>query len=501
MKRNLLALLLALVMVMSLTPAYAQNDAATLIVAQQVDVASMDPHMCGSMTDMNVLLNVYDALVGTDQEGNLVPALALEWKAVDELTWEFKLREGVQFHNGEPFNAESVKYTVERLIDKDNPVQVVEFALVTGATVVDKYTVQIHTAKPDPLIPNKCSLFTGLMLPAGYCQEKGLDYLAEHPIGCGPYKFVSWTRDNEIVLEANKDYWQGPAAFEKLIFKVIPNAADMSAAIRTGEIDIATNCIDADMAATLSKDENITIQVSPWVRTFAVNIDTSYPNLDNKLVRQAINYAIDVEAIIESLYGGYANSVPTTVPIQVFGFNPDVPKYGYDPEKAKALLEEAGFPEGLEIAFMATNTDSAVAQAIAYYLEEVGIKVDLQLVDSATLDAKRRDSASPLYMYGNSPWTMDAWTNFQSYLPVEDSTNWQRSNDERLLALTTKASTNVDPAIRQEAFYEIQEILSEEAYFVFLWQRDTVLAIRNDVTWEPNPVGVFWMYTAKPAAQ
>lgn len=499
MKKTLLALMLALSVLFGLSAALAENDAGTLIVAQQIDVASMDPHMCGSMTDMNVLLNVYDALVGTDAEGNLTPSLALEWKAVDDLTWEFKLREGVKFHNGEPFNAESVKYTVERLIDKSNPVSVVEFEFVTGATVIDEYTVQIHTAKPDPLIPNKCSLFTGLMLPAGYCQEKGLDYLAEHPIGCGPYKFVSWTRDNEIVLEAYDEYWQGKAAFDKLIFKVIPNAADMSAAIRTGEIDIATNCIDADVAATLSKDENITIQVSPWVRTFAVNIDTTYPNLDNKLVRQAINYAIDVDAIIDSMYGGYAHAVATTVPTQVFGYNPNVKPYGYDPEKAKALLAEAGFPDGIEIAFMATNSDSAVAQAIAYYLEEVGIKVDLQLVDSATLDAKRRSDASPLYMYGNSPWTMDAWTNFQSYLPVEGSTNWQRSNDPNLLALTTKASTNVDPAVRQEAFYEIQEILSEEAYFVFLWQRDTVLAIRNDVIWQPNPVGVFWMYTARPA--
>lgn len=175
-----------------------------------------------------------------------------------------------------------------------------------------------------------------------------------------------------------------------------------------------------------------------------------------------------------------------------------MPAYGYDPEKSKALLNEAGFPDGVEIAFMATNTDSAVAQAISYYLEEVGIHVDLQLVDSATLDAKRRSDNSPLYMYGNSAWTMDCWTNFQSYLPVEGSTNWQRSNDERLLALTTKANQSVDPAIRQEAFYEIQEILSDESYFVFLWQRDTVLAMQKGINWQPNAVGVFWMYNAKP---
>lgn len=497
MKRTLVALLLVLAMLVSMTTALAENDSKTLILAQQVDVASMDPHMCGSMTDMNVLLNIYDSLIEIDENDQLVPGLALEWHAVNDLTWEFKLREGVKFHNGEAFNAESVKYTVERLIDKENPVKVVEFSNVTGATVIDDYTVQIHTSVPDALIPNKCTMFTGLMLPAGYCQEKGLDYLAEHPVGCGPYKFVSWTRDNEIVLEAYDEYWQGKPAFDKLIFKVIPNAADMAAAIRTGEIDIATNCVDADMVATLSKEENIKIVVAPWVRTFAINIDTSAPYLDNKLVRQAINYAIDIDAIINSLYGGYAHAVPTTVPHQVFGFNPNVAAYGYDPQKAKDLLDKAGFPDGVEIAFMATNTDSAVAQAITYYLEEVGIHVDLQLVDSATLDAKRRSEASPLYMYGNSAWTMDCWTNFQSYLPREDATNWQRSNDERLLALMTKASQSIDPAVRQEAFYEIQEILSDEAYFVFLWQRDTVLAMSKDIEWQPNSVGVFWLYNAK----
>lgn len=475
-------------------------EQTTLTVAQQVDAASMDPHMCGSMTDMNVLINIYDALIGTDENGNLIPGLALEWKAVDNLTWEFKLREGVKFHNGEPFNAESVKYTVERIIDKDNPVRVVEFANVTGAVVIDEYTVQIKTSVPDALIPNKCTLFTGLMLPAGYCQEKGLDYLAEHPVGCGPYQFSSWVRDHEIVLEAYEDYWQGPAAYDKLVFKVIPNAADMSAAIRAGEIDIATNCVDADMIAVLSGDDSIKILSTPWVRTFAINIDTTAPYLDDKLVRQAINYAVDTDTVIASLYGGYAHAVPTIVPSQVFGFNPDVPRYPYDVDKAKELLRQAGYAEGeVEVAFMATNTDSAVAQAIANYLEEAGIKVDLQLVDSATLDAKRRAEAAPMYMYGNSAWTMDAWTNFQSYLPVEGSTNWQRNNDERLLELTTKATSSVDQDIRRDAFYQIQEILHEEAYFIFLWQRDTVMAVNKNVDWKPNPVGVFWMYPAKPA--
>ena len=217
MKKRLLTTLLILTLMLTSLGGAALAEDKVLIVGQAEDTTTLDPQMQGDMPAMSILINIYDTLITRDEGGNLIPCLATEWEALDETTWQFKLREGVTFHNGEPFNAESVKATLERLIDPATGSPIEEQENLTGIEVVDEYTINLTFSGSDPLVPAKLVMFGGVMLPAEYTNAHDAEYLAQNPVGTGPYKFVSWTKDYEVVLEKNEDYWLGAPAYDKLI--------------------------------------------------------------------------------------------------------------------------------------------------------------------------------------------------------------------------------------------------------------------------------------------
>lgn len=481
------------------TPASAPAEQKTdLVVAQTSDATTMDPQKQGKMPDMNILINIFDTLVTRDEDGNLAPSLATEWEAIDDVTWQFKLREGVKFHNGEDFNAEAAKFSIDRLINPDTASPIAELRNVVACEIVDDYTINIITEAPDPIIPNKLVLFGGVMMPPKYVQENDADFVAKNPVGTGPYKFVSWQKDSEVVLEANEDYWRGAPAFKNLTFRVIPNQADILAALKTGEIDFVQG-LTGDLAKSVENDPNVKILSTDWIRTFFVSIDTSVEPLNIKEVRQALNYAVDKEAIIETIFNGNAKQVATIIPRENFGYDESIEPYPYDPEKAKELLAQAGYPDGFEITFDGVSTELTEVQAIIGYLEAIGITVNLNVTDSATLVSNMQaKTASPLYYIGNTGWTMDALSNFQSY--ARSDRRYARGGNDELDALVDIEETTVDPEKRQEAFTEAQEILKEEAYFIYLWQQNNIIAMSPDVEFIPNKNGVLWMYNASPAA-
>ncbi|MCC3356776.1 ABC transporter substrate-binding protein [Bacillus sp. REN16] len=469
-----------------------ESSEKELVVAQISDASTMDPQNQGSMPDMNILINIFDTLVTRDENNELAPSLATEWEAIDDTTWQFKLRDDVVFHNGEKFNAETVKFSIERL---NSLGQIVELRNVKEVNVVDEYTVNIVTEAPDPILPNKTVLFGGVMVPKQYIEEKGEEHFAKNPVGTGPFKFISWKKDNEVVLEANGDYWRGAPNIDKLVFKTIPNVADMVAAAKTGEIDIATG-LTSDVAIQLEGDPNLNVVAADWIRTFYLVIDTTKDGpLGKKEVRQAINHAVNVQQIIDTVLGGYAKRVATLIPSQNFGNDSDIKPFEYDLEKAKELLKEAGYPDGFEVDLDAANTDSAIVQAIAAELEKVGIKVKVNLMDRTTLMSNiTAKTSAPLYYLGNTGWTMDAISNFQSYIKSDRRYNvWKNDEADQLMDVQEQ---NIDPAIRQEALTGIQELLIEEAPYVYLWQLDGLYAMGKDVEWKPNVIGVLNMYNA-----
>jgi peptide/nickel transport system substrate-binding protein len=469
----------------------------TLVIAQNIDATTLDPQRQGKIPDMNILINMFDTLVTRDDSGKLAPSLATDWKAISDNVWEFKLRKDVKFQDGETFNAAAAKFSLDRLANPAINSPIAELRNVKSVSIVDDYTIDVTTDGPDPILPAKTVLFGGVMMPPKYVQEKGDDYVAKNPIGTGPFKFVSWAKDNQVVMEANADYWRGAPKFKKLTFRIIPNVADMIAALKTGEIDIAAAGLTADNVKDLKNNKDLTVVSADGIRTFYINLDSTKPPFDKKEVRQAVNYAIDTKSIIDAVFGGYAKRVSTIIPRQNFGYDASIVPYEYNPDKAKQLLAQAGYPNGLTVQFDADQLDSVVVQSFAAQLEKVGMKVSLNFTDNATLIANMTaKKVAPMYYLGNTGWTMDALSNFQSY--IRSDRRYARINNPELDKLVDVEEKTIDPVKRQAAFTQAQQILKDEGYFIYLYQGDNILALRNNVSFKPNPIGILWMYTAVP---
>lgn len=481
----------------ALTPAFAQEE-KVLRVSQTADASTMDPQMQGSMVDTSVLINMFDMLTYRADDGQLVPGLATSWEALDDTTWRFKLRDDVNFHNGEPFNAAAVKFSIDRIIKPDTKSPIVELRSVKEVVVVDEFTVDVITTTPDPIIPAKLSLFGGVMIPPAYVTEVGDEGFAAHPIGTGPFKFVEWQRNQQVVMEANDDYWDGRPAIDKLIFRPIPDTSSALAAIQAGELDIVAG-LSADAAAQITGDPEINVVAETGVRAFFVVLDTINGGpLTDKRVRQALNHAINVPELTEALYGGYAHQISTLVARQSFGFDPSLAPYEHDLEKAKSLLAEAGYADGFTVNLNAQSSNGDFVQAISGQLAQVGVTANVQLHDGGNFSAMTRENnaaaLSPMWFQGATGWTMDAASAFQSY--IKPDRVFSQYNNPEASALVDIGEQSVDPAVRQEAYNKLQALLIEDAPFLFLYQIDNLYAVKSNVTWNANALGILRMAKA-----
>lgn len=471
----------------------------TLHIAMGSSNSTMDPQKQGNMIDMGVLINMFDMLVFRDKDLNLVPWLATEWHMVDDHTWQFKLREGVEFHNGEPFNAEAVKFSIERLINPETGSPIVELRHVTGVEVVDEYTVNIRTKDPDPLIPNKLTMFGGVMVPPKYIQEYGDQHFALNPVGTGPFKFVEWRRDSHLVMEANENYWGGAPEVPYLVFHSIPDDASRVAALQTGEIDITTN-LPADIVQVVERSPGIRAVSVPGLRVHYLYPDSRVEPLTNPLVRQAIAHAIDVDALIEAVLGGHGVRTDSMISSAMFGHNPDIPGYAYDPAKSRELLAQAGYPDGFSMKFHATAgtymKDRDVALAVTAMLNEVGIRTELEILEYGTfVDHLVNDTMAELYFIGVLAWTLDGTSNMQA--DVLSTGPYSRIRDSRLDELIFVAGTSMDQDTRFDTYQRIQEILHEEAYFVPLWTGNDIYGLNDRVDWTPRRNQLIWLGDAR----
>lgn len=471
--------------------------AAVLKVSQPVDASTMDPQKQGSMTDMSVLQNMFDMLTHRDEQDRLVPGLATKWTATNPRTWRFELRKGVTFHNGEPFDAHVVKFSIDRLLAPRTKSPIVELRYVTGVKVIDDHTVDIVSSRPDPILPAKVSLFGGVMVPPRYLAKVGDNTFANKPVGTGAFKFVSWKRDNEIVMEANPKWWGGAPKIKQLVIRPMPDPSSSLAALQSGELQIVSG-LTPDAAQQLGTSDAQLVRHA-GVRTYYLALDTlSSGPLKDKRVRQALNYALDVDALTQALYSGYARRTATIVPEQAFGFDPSVKPYPHDLAKAKQLLSEAGYPHGFSTTLTGQNTDSDTVQAICGQLQKAGIKAKPNLIDPGTFEerllANHANGLGPMYYIGNTGWTEDAESNLQSYVkPDRPQSRWHDAEASHLVDVEERS---VDPQKRKQAFSRLQHIISEEAPFGFLYQVDNLYAMSKQVSWTPNSLGVLRMATA-----
>jgi peptide/nickel transport system substrate-binding protein len=462
----------------------------TLTVAQGIDADTLDPQVTSSSAVWSITLNVYDTLLTRDRRGKLAPALAVSWKSLNDTTWQIKLREGVKFHNGEPLDANAVKFSIARALDPAvKSVFASSLDTIARVEVVDPLTVNIVTKAPDPILPSRLCMQQGQILPPRYATDAGPEGLAKRPIGAGPYRFVSWRRDEAITLEAVPDHWRKPK-IAKVVFRPLPEGASRVGAIRTGAVDIAAAIPPVDFAGIRTGERTTGMEVTSN-RAFLLNLDTlTFKPFQDRRVRQALNYAVDKEAIVKNTLNGYGRVLATSVIPEAFGHNPNIKPYAYDPALARKLLAEAGYPNGFEVGFDTTigryPQDKEIAEVVAGQLAKVGVKVTVQGFEwGAFYDGVRAKKRAPIHDIGMSTELFDA-DNTMS-LHFRQGTIWSRWDNPEFDRLVATARTSLSERGRLVALWKAGEIQHEEAPMIFLHQINYLYGVAKRVHgWEPT---------------
>lgn len=462
-----------------------------IVVALSADPDTMDPAATVANTTFILASHVFDTLVDLDYETReIVPRLAESWQVGADGSWEFRLRKGVKFHNGDDFTAEDVKFTLDRIIDPESTSPFKFY--VTGfqsVEVIDDYTVKIVTDKPSPLVP--LNMVKVHIVPARYVQQQGDEAFAQNPVGTGPFKFVEWVRDDHISLEANPDYWDGAPKLQKATFRPIPEPSTRVAALLTGEADLIADLLLTDVESVNANPE-VSVAESPSLRLVYIILDSAHHEspVFNKLVRQAVNYAIDKQAIVDSIMQGYATVLQgQLLSPEYFGFNPELGPYPYDPQKASELLAQAGYPDGFTAKLITPDgrypMDKEVSQVVAAQLAEIGIDITVQVVESTGWVKLLLDKeCSPMGFVG-----MAVQPDADVMLSIQRTGNISSyySNPE-FDALLEQARTTFDKEERLSLYKETTEIHWDDPPGIFMYQQHDLYGVRNDVAgWEPRP--------------
>ena len=455
---------------------------AKVVVAQGVDTEAVDPTFAQSTASWNVLHHIFEPLLLRDADMILQPVLAESWEAVDELTWQFKLRKGVSFHSGSAFNAEAVKFTMERMFNpevktkhravRDIPLERVE--------VVDEYTVNIVTQKPTPLMPH--FLRTVLMIDPQLYAGK-IEPLIDEASGTGPYKLVEWVRDDHLSLEANDGYWGGAPSIKELDFRAIPEASTRIAELLTGAVDLIVN-VPPDQSGRV-ETEKTTVRASSGGRDVFLGLIADKPPFDDIRVRQAVNYAVDVDAINKALLGGMAEPY-AAVPMPPNN-SPNVKPYPFDQDKARRLLAEAGYADGFEVTLQTPNgrylKDKEAAQAVAGYLAQVGITVKVEALDwSVFVPNWLNRKTSEMFLLGLGGW-FDGQGELSWLTDAVGRTGWV---NDKFMAAFEELTVTFDESRRQELIMEAQEVAAEQAPWLFLWRQPSIYGVNKSLNWEPR---------------
>nr|CEL20798.1 Dipeptide-binding ABC transporter, periplasmic substrate-binding component (TC 3.A.1.5.2) [Kibdelosporangium sp. MJ126-NF4]CTQ98397.1 Dipeptide-binding ABC transporter, periplasmic substrate-binding component (TC 3.A.1.5.2) [Kibdelosporangium sp. MJ126-NF4] len=477
--------------------ASASGVGSVLRVAQTQDPKTLDPHKQGDIYSMNVLINMFDTLTTRSPDNQLVPGLALSWESPNPLTWRFRLRPGVRFHNGEPCDAKAVAFSINRLLNPATKSPIVELRYVTKATPVDDLTVDLHTSQPDPIIPAKVSLFGGVVVPPGYLQQVGDAEFARKPVGTGPFTFVDFKRDNQLRMRANPGHWRGAPAYAELVFLPMADASSALASLQSNEVDIVSG-LSPDAALQITGYRGISIRSYPGIRMWYLSLDTTDGPLADVRVRQALNHAMDVPLLIKAVLDGKARELPTMIPRESFGFDPAITPYTRDVGLARRLLAEAGYPNGFDTTITASNADANTVEAISGLLAKAGVRAKVNLLESGTytsrLTSNNRRALGPIYFAGSTGWTLDGQSLVQSNVRRDRrQSRWTSDEADRLI---DAEELTIPPDGRQQAFTRLQQLLKQEAPFVFLYQSDNIYAYNSRVQWQPGVVGTLAMASA-----
>ncbi|MEM2206610.1 MAG: ABC transporter substrate-binding protein [Sulfolobales archaeon] len=450
----------------------------TVKVAIGIDLDTIDPHDITTTTVFNILRHCYETLVWFDEKGNLIPWLAERWEvSPDGKVYTFYIRKGVKFHDGTPLNATVVKANFDRWMDPTVKVsQRGQLGPLSKVEVVDEYTVRVYLKEPFAVFLKSLSTYL-FITSLDNIQKFGNKTITE-VVGTGPYKFVLWEKGKRVVLERNDDYWGDKSILKRIEWIIIPEASTRLAALLAGDVDFAFNLPPTDLER-VKGDQRFTAVLPVSNRIIFVAMIPRGPLADPK-VRQAINYAVDVDAIIANILYGLGIRTNAPLPPHFFGYH-EMPPYNYDPEKAKKMLAEAGYPNGVKVTRMHPTgrylQDKQVAEAIQAYLSKVGITVELRTMDWPSFVAELRkplsDKTFDMVLLGWGPGVADA--HFALYGQFHSSqapprglaaAHYNNSEVDKFLEL---GMSEINESKRSEYYKKAIEIIWNDAPWIFLY--------------------------------
>lgn len=474
----------------------AGRPAGEVVVALDSDPPTLNPNFHGAQVSTILTQNLFDALFHRDASGQIVPSLAVSWENPDSRTWVIHLRRGVRFHNGQELTADDVVYSIRRVLDPalGSPERGL-FSIVESAQALDRYTVRIVTKQPSPIFKE---LFSSLFIvPKAYVEQVGQEAFARRPVGTGPYRFVEWRRDDRVVLEAFEGHWRGAPAVKRVVWRIIPERTTQIAELRTGGVDLVVGVLP-DQIRSLEREPNVRVEVTPIIRTMFLQLDPTTPPLDDVRVRQALNYAVDKEAIVNNILGGLGTVLGGVLSPLHFGYDPSVKPYPYDPERARRLLAEAGYPDGFEIVFKATGSRIPYAReivsAIQGYWADVGVRTRLEFYPEVGPWLQLwPDKVKPMAMASwGSTGIFDADAIY--YPLVRSGSIYAIYNHPELDRLIDEARSTLDVNRRRQLYARAERLIHEQAGWVFLWSQKAAFGVSRRLEWKPRADELIWAF-------
>jgi peptide/nickel transport system substrate-binding protein len=470
--------------------AASDTPARELVVLQTSDLTALDPHASTYGSDCRVSFNVFDTLVRRHPDGVLHPALATAWTRTGATTWRLTLRRGVRWHDGTPFTSTDAKYSLDRTYDASvkaarlRPV----FQTIARAEAPDSETLIVHTKRPDALIPAKLASYCGQIVPWGYIDRVGFTAFNERPVGTGPFRFVSWTPGDRCVLAANPDYWEGAPDVERVIFRPVAAPQARVDTLLRGGADVITH-LPPDLRGRVATHPATRVVGALYAGLYVLVVNVWVAPLNQPLVRQALSLAIDRHAIVKTLWRGRGVVPSGPVPAGDDFHDRSLPPLPYDPGAARERLRRAGYtgePIVLETTDGYIAYDKAMSEAIAEMWEDVGVKVVLEVIDSATRHRKMRQQAfKGLWWSDPTSMTRDPDGMMLRLLSPDQPHDYWR--DPEFDRLAVAARFTADEGARADAYRRMTAIFLEHNPWIVVLQPYEDYGLRRDVDFTPNP--------------
>lgn len=466
-----------------------KRDPGTVTMLIESSPTSLDPRIGVDAQSEHIDSLIFDSLVHRDRNFNLSPWLATSWQTPDPLTYIFHLRHGVYFQNGKPLTAEDVKWTLDTM--RNGTLLTAKgsaLASIQAVSVPNPYTVVVHLKYPDAeLLWNLSEGALGIV-PTGSGRDFGF-----HPVGTGPFRFVSQEQDRDVVLVRNNHYWHTPLpSIGHIHFDVVPDAITRALELEKGSADVCINCLTADMVEALSKRRNLVVDSVPGTSISYIAFNTQDPILRHVQVRRAIAYAINRPLIIHSLWRDHARIANSLLPINHWAWTGNVENYPYDPAKSRELLDQAGLkpgPGGIRFTLtMKTSTNETsrlLGLILQQELRQVGIGLEVRSFEFATFYSDVTRGAFQMYTLhwvgGNEDPDIFRYAFSTAMFPPHGANRGRYSNPE-LDRLIAQAGASSDEALRRKDYIRVQQILASNLPSINLWYLDTILVHTRRLT-------------------